>query len=147
METVSVQIDTARAPLQEDLARLDTIHPVNQRTAEVLIAELGVDLTVSPPPSMRPAGRACAPATTRVPDPPRQSLAVRGPDRGSPGGTCPLPHGGLRGALSPRQGAPGATHQEPGADDDDRRHAERVRHRAIQTLDRQGYRVTLEPAA
>jgi hypothetical protein len=34
-----------------------------------------------------------------------------------------------------------------GADYYDRRHAERVRHRAIQTLERQGYRVTLEPAA
>jgi len=29
----------------------------------------------------------------------------------------------------------------------DRRHAERVRHRAIQSLERQGSRVTLEPAA
>jgi len=31
--------------------------------------------------------------------------------------------------------------------DYDRRYAERVRHWAIQTLERQGYRVTLEPAA
>jgi hypothetical protein len=37
--------------------------------------------------------------------------------------------------------------EDPGADYYDRRHAERVRHRAIQTLERQGYRVTLEPAA
>ena len=39
------------------------------------------------------------------------------------------------------------TYQDPGADYYDRRHAERVRHRAIHTLERQGYRVTLEPAA
>ena len=39
------------------------------------------------------------------------------------------------------------TYQDPGADYYDRRHVERVRHRAIQTLERQGYRVTLEPAA
>jgi transposase len=39
------------------------------------------------------------------------------------------------------------TYQDSGADYYDRRHAERVRHRAIQTLERQGYRVTLEPAA
>ena len=39
------------------------------------------------------------------------------------------------------------TYQDPGADYYDRRHAERVRHRAIQTLERQGYRVTLDPAA
>ena len=36
---------------------------------------------------------------------------------------------------------------EPGTDYYDRRHAERVRRRAIQTLERQGYRVMLEPAA
>jgi len=39
------------------------------------------------------------------------------------------------------------TYQDPGADHDDRRHAERVRRPAIQALERQGYRVTLEPAA
>jgi len=35
----------------------------------------------------------------------------------------------------------------PGADYYERRHAERVRHRAVQLLERQGYRVILEPAA
>ena len=39
------------------------------------------------------------------------------------------------------------TYLDPGADYYDRRHAERVRRRAIQTLERQGYRVMLEPAA
>jgi hypothetical protein len=34
-----------------------------------------------------------------------------------------------------------------GPDYYDRRHAERVRRRAIDALQRQGYRVTLEPAA
>src|SRR5262245_57677223 len=38
-------------------------------------------------------------------------------------------------------------YEDPGADSYDRRHAERVRHRAVHTLERQGYRVTLEPAA
>jgi len=38
------------------------------------------------------------------------------------------------------------TFHDPGADYDDRRHTERVRRRAIQTL-RQGYRVMLEAAA
>jgi transposase len=36
------------APFAEALARLDTICGVNERTAGVLIAELGVDLTVFP---------------------------------------------------------------------------------------------------
>jgi transposase IS116/IS110/IS902 family protein len=48
IETVSSQIDTVIAPFAEELARLDTIHGVNQRTAEVLIAEIGVDMTVFP---------------------------------------------------------------------------------------------------
>jgi len=38
-------------------------------------------------------------------------------------------------------------YEDPGADYSDRRRAERVRHRAVHTLERQGYRVTLEPAA
>jgi hypothetical protein len=36
------------APFAEELARLDTIRGVNKRTAEVLIAELCVDMTVFP---------------------------------------------------------------------------------------------------
>jgi hypothetical protein len=40
-----------------------------------------------------------------------------------------------------------ATDQELGTDYFDRRHAERVTRRAIQALERQGYRVTLQPAA
>lgn len=39
------------------------------------------------------------------------------------------------------------TYQELGADYFDRRHAERVTRRAVQALERQGYRVTLESAA
>jgi len=43
----------------------------------------------------------------------------------------------------------GLAERSAGVDDDDydRRHAERVRRRAIQTLERQGYRVMREPAA
>jgi len=48
IETVSTQIDTVIAPFADQLARLDIIPGVNQRTAEVLIAELGVDMRVFP---------------------------------------------------------------------------------------------------
>jgi hypothetical protein len=41
----------------------------------------------------------------------------------------------------------GIEYREGGADYYDRRHAERARRRALQTLERQGYRVTIEPAA
>jgi hypothetical protein len=43
--------------------------------------------------------------------------------------------------------ARGTTYRELGADYYDRRHAERVTRRAIQALERQGYRVILEQAA
>ena len=43
--------------------------------------------------------------------------------------------------------AEGTTYREPGADYYDRRHTHRVTRRAIQLLERQGYRVVLEPAA
>jgi transposase len=43
--------------------------------------------------------------------------------------------------------ARGTTYRELGADYYDRRHTERVTRRAIQTLQRQGYRVSLEPTA
>ena len=42
--TLSERIEEVIAPFAEELARLDTIHGVAQRTAEVLIAELGVDM-------------------------------------------------------------------------------------------------------
>jgi transposase len=48
VDTVSAQIDTVLAPFNEALAHLDTIPGVNTRTAELLIAELGVDMTVCP---------------------------------------------------------------------------------------------------
>jgi hypothetical protein len=45
--------------------------------------------------------------------------------------------------LLPRQ----TTYRGPGPDYYDRRYTERVTRRALQTLERQGYRVTLERAA
>jgi transposase len=43
--------------------------------------------------------------------------------------------------------AEGTTHGEPGPEYSDRPHAHRVTRRAIQLLERQGYRVVLDPAA
>ena len=40
-----------------------------------------------------------------------------------------------------------APYRDPGPDYYDRRHAQRVTRRAIELLERQGYRVVLEPAA
>jgi transposase len=118
-------IDTAMAPFHEELARLDTIHGVNKRTAEVLIAELGADMTVL---------GAFAARYRRIM-----------PHRGHKKAVVAVAHAMLITAyhLLARQ----TTYQDPGSDYDDRRQAERARRRAIQTLERQGFRVALEPAA
>src|SRR6266849_8467176 len=48
IDAVSQQLDVVMAPFADEVARLDTIHGVNKRTAEVIIAEIGVDMRVFP---------------------------------------------------------------------------------------------------
>ncbi len=48
IETLSTHIAEVIAPFAEEVSRLDTIPGVNRRTAEVLIAEIGVDMGVFP---------------------------------------------------------------------------------------------------
>ena len=46
--TVSEEIEARLAPFEAHLTRLDTVHGIARRTAEVIIAEIGVDMTVFP---------------------------------------------------------------------------------------------------
>jgi len=48
IETLSTHLDEVMAPFAAEVSRLDTIPGVNKRTAEVLIAEIGVDMGVFP---------------------------------------------------------------------------------------------------
>src|SRR2546430_3021157 len=48
IEALSTHLDEVMAPFAEEVSRLDTIPGVNKRTAEVLIAEIGVDMGVFP---------------------------------------------------------------------------------------------------
>ncbi len=74
IETASTQIDGAMAPFAELLARLDTIRGVNKRTAEVLIAELGPDMSVFPTAKHAASWAGLAPATRRA----QASIATAG---------------------------------------------------------------------
>jgi transposase len=176
IDTVSAQGDLAMAPFAEARARLDTIHGVHKRTAEVLIAELGVDMTVFPTATHAASWSGLCPDTHESAGKPRSGRTRHGNrwlrtalieaalatrvrstngafaardrrlrQRGHKNAIVAVAHALLVTAshLLARQ----TTDQDPGAADDDRRHADRVRHRAIQTLERQGYRVLLEPAA
>src|SRR3989475_6457024 len=66
IEALSTHLDEVMAPFAEEVSRLDTIPGVNKRTAEILIAEIGVDMSVFPTAGTSPAGPASARATTRA---------------------------------------------------------------------------------
>ena len=174
--TLSTRIEEALAPFAPELARLDTIPGVAQRTAEVLIAEIGVDLRQFPtaqhlaswaglcPGQNESAGKHKSARTRpgnkwlRVGLIEAASMACRmrhtafaaryhriARHRGHKKAVVAVAHAMLVTAyhLLARQ----VDDQEPGPDYFDRRHAERSTRRAVRALERQGYRVTLEPAA
>jgi transposase len=177
IETVSAQIDVVIAPFAEEVARLDTIHGVNKRTAEVLVAELGVDMSVFPSAghcaswagiclgnnesagkhrsgktrkgnkwlraALTEAALAAGAASTKGAFAARYRRVM--PHRGHKKAVVAVAHAILVTAyhLLARK----TVYREAGVDYYERRHAERVKHRAIQALERQGYRVVLEPAA
>jgi len=174
--TLSERIEEVIGPFADELARLDTIHGVARRTAEVLIAELGVDMSQFPsdrhlaswaglcPGNNESAGKHKSGKTRRGNRWLRAALteaalaAIRTSNsaftaryrrimrhRGHKKAVLAVAHAMLVTAyhLLARQ----TTYQELGADYFDRRHGERVTRRAVQLLERQGYRVTLERAA
>jgi len=177
IDTVGGQIDVVMAPCTDELARLDTIPGVNQRTAEVLIAELGVDMTVFPTAEHLASWAGLCPWQNESAGKRRSGKARRGncwvrsalieaaraaSSRSTKGAFAAryrriMQHRGHKKAVVAVAHAMlvtvyhllarRTTFRDPGADYYDRRHAERVRRRAIQALERQGYRVMLEPAA
>lgn len=173
--TLSTQIEEALAPFAAAARRLDSIPGVSQRTAEVLIAEMGVDMRVFPTAGHLASWAGLCPghhesAGKHRPARPRlgnrwlrmtlieAALAASRPQtalgaryrrilrhRGHHKAIIAVAHAMLVIAyyLLSRE----TTYHELGADYFDRHHTDRVRRRAVQTLERQGYRVILEPAA
>ena len=173
--TLSTQIELAIAPFAGMVTRLDSIPGVSHRTAEVLIAELGVDMRVFPtaghlaswaglcPGNNESAGKhrtgrtrsgnrwlrmtlveaALAASRTSTALGARYRRVMR--HRGHHKAVIAVAHAMLVIAyhLLSRE----TLYHELGADYFDRQQAERLQRRAVQTLERQGYRVTLEPAA
>jgi transposase len=175
IDTLSAQIAEAIAPFAAMQTRLDSIPGVSHRTAEVLIAEIGVDMRVFPtaghlaswaglcPGNNESAGKhrsgrtrsgnrwlrmtlieaALAASRTSTALGARYRRVMR--QRGHHKAVIAVAHAMLVIAyhLLSRE----TTYQELGADYFDRRQTDRLRRRAVQTLERQGYRVLLEPAA
>jgi transposase len=173
--TVSAEVDVRLAPFADPLTRLDTVPGIARRTAEVIIAEIGVDMRRFPsdrhlaswaglcPGNNESAGKhksgktrkgnrwlrmaliEAALAATRTKD---SALAARY--------RRVMRHRGHKKAVVAVAHAmlrsvyhllaEGTTYHDPGPDYYDRRHAHRVTRHAIELLERQGYRI-LEPAA
>jgi transposase len=174
--TLSERIEEAIAPFADELARLETIHGVAQRTAEVLIAEIGVDMTHFPsdrhlaswaglcPGNNESAGKHKSGKTRRGNRWLRAALteaalaAIRTPNSAFTARYRRIMRhrGHKKAVLAVAHAmlvtayhllARHSTYQELGADYFDRRHAERATRRAVALLEQQGYRVTLERAA
>ena len=64
---VSARLDEALVPFQPAIAVLVSIPGVQRRTAEVVIAEIGTDMSRSRPAATSPRGQASAPGITRAP--------------------------------------------------------------------------------
>jgi transposase len=174
--TLSTELESRLAPYSEQLTRLDSIPGINRRTAEVIIAEIGVDMSPFPsaahlaswaalcPGNNESAGKhksgktrkgnrwlrtaliEAAAGASRAKNSALQArfrrvLRQRGPKKA----VVALAHALLR--IAYHVLADGTTYRELGGDYYDRQHTRRVTRRAIQLLERQGYRITLEPAA
>ena len=174
--TLSTRIEEALRPFAAEHQRLDSIPGIAQRTAEVLIAEIGVDMTRFPTAQhlaswaglcpgqnesagkhksgrIRPGNRwlrmALIEAATLASRSRTTAFGARyrriARHRGHKKAVVAVAHAMLVTAyhLLDR----GLDYREPGVDYFDRRHAERATRHAVRALERQGYRVVLEPAA
>jgi transposase len=170
------QIEEIVAPFGQERAQLDTIPGIDQRTAEVLIAELGVDMRVFPTAAHAASWAGLCPGNNESAGKHRSGKTRKGSrwlraalieaalaairtrncafgaryrrimrHSGHKKAVIAVAHAMLVTAYHLL--ARGTVYQEAGAAYYDRRDADRIRRRAVQTLERQGYRVTLEPAA
>ncbi len=175
IETLTAQIEQTIAPFAPLVSRLDSIPGISQRTAEVLLAEIGPDMRQFPtaghlaswaglcPGNHESAGKhrsgrprpgnrwlrltlieaALAASRTHTALGARyRRVRVR---RGHHKAVIAVAHAML--VIAYHLLSRDTLYHELGPDYLDRHHADRVRRRAVQTLQRQGYRVTLEPAA
>jgi transposase len=172
---LSAQIDELMRPFGEAARRLDEIPGINQRTIERVLAEIGVDMTVFPtvghlaswagfcPGNDESAGKRrsgrtrkgnrwlraalleAAWAAIRAKASPFAARHRRLRHRGHKRATMAVAHALLR--VIYHMLADHTHYRDIGADYFDRRHAERATRRAVRALERQGYRVVLQPAA
>ena len=164
------------APFADALTRLDSIPGIKQRTAEVIIAEIGVDMSAFPS-ARHLASWAALCLGNHESAGKHQSGKMRKGNRWlrtalieAAAGASRVKNSALQARFrrvlrhrGPKKAvvavahallraachvlADHAAYRELGADYYDRQHSQRVMRRAIHLLERQGSRVTLEPVA
>lgn len=173
---ISARIDELLRPLGATLARLDTIPGINRRVAEVILAELGDDMTVFPTARHAVSWTGLAPGQ-------HETAGKRRPVKTRPGNrwlrtalveaALAATHqresalGARYRRIARRRGhqkaivavagtllviayhmlARGTTYEELGAMYFDERYHDRAKRQALRTLHRLGYTVTVEGAA
>ena len=174
--SLSTRIEEALRPFAAEQQRLDSIPGVAQRTAEVLIAEIGVDMRQFPTAQHLASWAGLCPGQNESAGKHKSgrirpgnrwlrmtlieaaSLAARSRTtafgaryrriarhRGHKKAVVAVAHAILVTAYHILK--LGTTYRELGADYYDKRSAQRVARRAVETLERQGYRVTIERVA
>ena len=176
IDTVSTEVERLLLPFVEPRRRLDTIPGINTRTAEVVIAEIGVDMSRFPsehhlaswaglcPGNNESAGKHKAGTTRKGNRWLRMALievalaAIRKKDSafGARYRRVMRHRGHKKAVVAVAHSllrtiyhvlAESTDYREPGADYYDRRQTARTTRRAVAQLERLGYRVTLESAA
>ncbi len=173
---LSGRIEEALRPFAVEYQRLDSIPGIAQRTAEVLIAEIGVDMRQFPTAQHLASWAGLCPGQNESAGKPKSGrirpgnrwlrmALIEAASRASRSRTTAFGaryrriarHRGHKKAVVAVAHAMlvtayhlldrGMDYREPGVDYFDRRHADRAKRHAIRALARQGYRVVLEPAA
>jgi transposase len=176
LDTLTERIGELLAPFAEVIQRLDTIPGYSRQTAEEVVAELGLDMSVFPtdrhvsswtglcPGQNESAGKRRSGRIRKGNRWLRRTLVLAAHAARHTNGTALAAryyriarHRGEKKALVAVAHAllvtayhvikEQVTYRELGFDYNDRREADRTRRRAIAQLERQGYRVTLERAA
>jgi transposase len=173
---LTAQIEEALAPFANEATRLDAIPGVGPRTAEVLIAELGVDMRVFPTPGHAASWAGLCPGTHESAGK-RRAVRTRKGNRWLRAALIEAALAAVNvrdSALAARYRrlvrhrghkkaivavahkilttaylllAEGCPYREPGAGYYDAQRKDRAIRRAVHVLERHGYRVSLEAAA